>query len=226
MSDFSSFITPLARPTVLRLDYGHDNCLYIHVEELIYNNGALTNKRSAVQRRTDKELASSILPLSTIISHSIYNAMKIVYPDENLETIYYASRPQFREELRKWLAASAAEDTLKSLQAVVKSDVNQSLLKMAGDAVDSEEAFKNFYMQTVDNDPPDSSNDRIPLLEEHCRGLHNIVEYPCDCLHREEGRANSLDVVIIHLNDIENWSREDIADWLESLDIDLSVTIE
>lgn len=35
--------------------------------------------------------------------------------------------------------------------------------------------------------------------------------------------AHRLSWVIAHLNDIHHWSREKIADWLDSLDVDIRV---
>lgn len=49
-----------------------------------------------------------------------------------------------------------------------------------------------------------------------CPSPHSrIYDLPC-------GAIGKLSVIIIHLNDAHKWSREAIADWLESLDIDLS----
>lgn len=41
------------------------------------------------------------------------------------------------------------------------------------------------------------------------------------CPKESCGMTDSLSGVIIHLNDNEGWTRESIADWLESLDLDL-----
>jgi hypothetical protein len=35
--------------------------------------------------------------------------------------------------------------------------------------------------------------------------------------------VSTVPVIIIHLNDGHKWSREDIADWLETLDLDLTI---
>lgn len=67
------------------------------------------------------------------------------------------------------------------------------------------------------------------------RGLKEIlpaitakVKYPCQTYQAQEEKdclavshEGSLDQVIMHLNDSHRWTREQIADWLESLDIDL-----
>lgn len=44
------------------------------------------------------------------------------------------------------------------------------------------------------------------------------VGYPCDCKTYME---NSVQRVIIHLNDHDKWTREQIADWLDTIDLDL-----
>lgn len=42
------------------------------------------------------------------------------------------------------------------------------------------------------------------------------------CYVNKTTRESSISSMILHLNDFHEWSREQIADWLESLDIDLS----
>lgn len=54
--------------------------------------------------------------------------------------------------------------------------------------------------------------------------LHAVVKYPCGCANKET--AHSLKTVIMHLNDHCGWTREEIADWLETLDIDLALKEE
>lgn len=46
-------------------------------------------------------------------------------------------------------------------------------------------------------------------------GIHEMVKHPVD------GHMDDLESVIISLNDEEQWTREQIADWLETLDIDI-----
>lgn len=50
-------------------------------------------------------------------------------------------------------------------------------------------------------------------------GVHKVANYPCDCLRI--GKQGKLIHIIIHLNDNHKWTRDRIADWLETLDIDL-----
>lgn len=66
--------------------------------------------------------------------------------------------------------------------------------------------------------PSDSYGDSGYLLCRAMPAINRSVEFPCAC-----GRlpGSVLDAVI-HLNDGDRWSREAIADWLDTLDIDLS----
>lgn len=55
-------------------------------------------------------------------------------------------------------------------------------------------------------------------------GLMELIDYPCDCNDALRGtiRAGGLINIIVHLNDGHAWKRENIADWLDTLDVDLS----
>lgn len=69
------------------------------------------------------------------------------------------------------------------------------------------------------------------LMKSICPALNEIVKLPCGCLDENHmPLKNRLEKVIIHLNDRDEhmgvkkeWSREEIADWLESLDVDLTL---
>lgn len=78
------------------------------------------------------------------------------------------------------------------------------------------------------NDMSDSGR----LMRSICPGLSERVKLPCGCLNelKTEPVVTHLDRAIIHLNDFtehngveKEWTRDEIADWLESLDIDLSL---
>lgn len=51
-------------------------------------------------------------------------------------------------------------------------------------------------------------------------GINEAVKHPLT------GDTHSLWSVIINLNDIHHWTRERIADWVETLDIDTRFTIK
>ncbi len=62
--------------------------------------------------------------------------------------------------------------------------------------------------------PSSTGNKRLPEVDK-LPGLTAIVKNPVT------QREDELETVIITLNDINKWSRDKIADWLETLDIDL-----
>lgn len=51
-------------------------------------------------------------------------------------------------------------------------------------------------------------------------GVREKVNAPCDC-HDLSGIQHTIRNIIMHLNDSHHWTRNAIADWLESLDVDL-----
>lgn len=53
--------------------------------------------------------------------------------------------------------------------------------------------------------------------------LDTIVKSPCDCEKEFDFKGyDRLWFVIMHLNDRDQWTREEIADWLDTFDLDLS----
>lgn len=50
----------------------------------------------------------------------------------------------------------------------------------------------------------------------HLPGASLATKYPCDCFSDEY--TEELMYVVIHLNDTHRWTREQIADWLDSVD--------
>lgn len=58
------------------------------------------------------------------------------------------------------------------------------------------------------------------MLSKALPALSKQVLSPCD----HDG-VDLLEAVIIHLNDRHKWSREQIADWLDSLDVDLAFPV-
>lgn len=74
-----------------------------------------------------------------------------------------------------------------------------------------------------------SYSDSGRRLAEVCPGAATLVKNPCACYKSSDLKATVFSV-IMHLNDSDNhggveqpWTREEIADWLESLDVDLSL---
>jgi hypothetical protein len=78
----------------------------------------------------------------------------------------------------------------------------------------------------------DGLSDSGTKMREICPGLKEWVTLPCGCKREGTVFPNKMSVqsAIIHLNDkIEHdgvkkeWTREEIADWLDSLDVDLTL---
>ena len=53
--------------------------------------------------------------------------------------------------------------------------------------------------------------------------IDKIIEFPCSCGSKVPEYKDTIHDIIIHLNDKHKWSREKIADWLDSLDVDLTL---
>jgi hypothetical protein len=74
----------------------------------------------------------------------------------------------------------------------------------------------HYYKGSVQQPELDYS-DSGDVLEQALPGLAKYVITPCEC----EGRYPVKDA-IIHLNDRHRWTRDQIADWLETLDVNLA----
>lgn len=63
------------------------------------------------------------------------------------------------------------------------------------------------------------------LLRKICPAVLSMVKLPCKCAQplNVESAIIHLNDVSIHRGELQKWSREDIADWLESLDVDLTL---
>jgi len=69
---------------------------------------------------------------------------------------------------------------------------------------------------------PDTGSIVQKNLKKLFPALKEIVTCPV-CAKLDKDRSSTLDRMIIHLNDEHRWTREEVADWLESLDIDLEM---
>lgn len=65
-------------------------------------------------------------------------------------------------------------------------------------------------------------NDSGKLLTEAIPALGQKVPSPCTCIIT---RPQVVKDLIIHLNDGHKWTREKIADWLDTLDLDLTFRV-
>lgn len=101
------------------------------------------------------------------------------------------------------------------------------------------EHVKQLAMLTATPQPPPTpAAARAKKLRELIPDINTGVRYPCSCAEVDDGEDTpSVWYVIQHLNDAHNpkgfgisgppedpWSRERIADWLESLDLNLNIT--
>lgn len=88
----------------------------------------------------------------------------------------------------------------------------------------------DYYLPLGPGDPQVYDSISVPDVSELAKSLpcyKERVPVPCPC--GTPGEFDDPQLVptwqlyetIIHLNDTERWTREDIADWLETLDLDL-----
>lgn len=82
---------------------------------------------------------------------------------------------------------------------------------------------KGGYIGIIKTPIPPPVDNGLSTMARQLPGINEIVKCPCG----EHLSSNVLDYtdtifhIIIHLNDAKKWTREQIADWLETLDVDL-----
>lgn len=69
---------------------------------------------------------------------------------------------------------------------------------------------------------PSGSQSVSEELAEVFSNVREYVQVPCSCT-RYEDTGLKVHVLVVHLNDFHNWTRERIADWLDTLDLDLTL---
>lgn len=89
------------------------------------------------------------------------------------------------------------------------------------------EDFWKQYIHTYSKPAPMAydNDSAFSVLSNELPGMSAVVEYPCageECMRV----PTSLRTVIIHLNDIHKWTRENIADWLDELHDSGKINIE
>jgi hypothetical protein len=106
------------------------------------------------------------------------------------------------------------EDKINDSEAV--STAISSLLKMLDERWE-QTPFSNIQEEFFDmSSAPEFDT---AALSKRLPGVDKIVKFPCKCTVPKHRFEDTLFQVIIHLNDDIKWSREAIADWIESLDI-------
>ena len=96
------------------------------------------------------------------------------------------------------------------------------MLRGLPDAPDPQDFFDGVYKHHVypkDAAPvDDDESDRLSLLAAELPGVEETVKCPCDAPCPDSGKVRPIFNTIMHLNDIHKWPREDVADWLDSVD--------
>jgi hypothetical protein len=82
---------------------------------------------------------------------------------------------------------------------------------------DEYEHYKNFQNKNT-------NHSLAAKVSPTMKSLIPSLDYDVSCPGKEEcgGTIMALFEMIIHLNDMHRWTREEVADWLETLDLDLS----
>lgn len=92
---------------------------------------------------------------------------------------------------------------------------------MAGDPYDMSQTIEQIINAGLKESDPNhiSGHTVTTALEELLPGLMTYVQCPDKNCPKSPEPIMSL---VQHLNDTHRWTREQIADWLESLDVDLT----
>lgn len=140
-----------------------------------------------------------------------------VWVDEALAGWKDESDPvgDLKEAYAKYAAPSPTIAVLA--QQIQASPITTSALKHA---YDGHITAQMVFPESVKSPVPSLLEQAIPgfaQMKEQCP-----VEKCLDTGHKSD--TTELKTTIIHLNDYHGWSREDIADWLETLDHDLRFT--
>lgn len=87
----------------------------------------------------------------------------------------------------------------------------------------------DFWKEKFKSKPVDNAKLASTLMSK-VPGLHVVVEFPCDCSYGGSKNYGQVQDAIMHLNDnhhpkakLETWTRERIADWLDTLDVILTL---
>lgn len=129
--------------------------------------------------------------MCSLIADKLTNALRFEAEKSAVVDEHYNWAP-IQEEIYKTL-------TFENIQPIWETDLN---------------SVKQMPVHHPKNDP------ELARLAKALPGVNEIVAYPCNCVTSR--RSDSLMDVVIHLNDKHtDWDRNKIADWLESLDIDM-----
>lgn len=108
---------------------------------------------------------------------------------------------------------------------------NPSLFYKYGSLEDETKSYKEAYYPTNTS----TKNTKNYVSGKHVKGgliskIPALSEYETKCPVELDCKRSynkyPLSSIIIHLNDLHKWTREEIADWLESLPVDLRFKVE
>lgn len=106
-----------------------------------------------------------------------------------------------------------------SLYYALKEQVHQSLKK--GVTANQAAALTKFLAEVacehIRDEKPELDGSLLQMNDRYFPNLTTVVKNPVT------GEEMAVSYVIIHLNDTHKWSFEEIADWLDTLDVDLYV---
>lgn len=113
------------------------------------------------------------------------------------------------------------EGVMKEYQAVLVECTLKSLGSGVGSVRMVWHTVGASYTMNIKGTQGTSYGNSGRLLSKALPALQVEVLSPCD----EHAWSSELEAVIIHLNDTHKWSREQIADWLDTLDLDLTFPV-
>jgi hypothetical protein len=151
---------------------------------------------------------------------SDFKETKIFYQGKE----HQASDFSLKSEATSWFSIDlVTSNSLVDAWALVNSDPSKSY-NLSSYTITYDEANQTFYKTetTTNNTPP--RNPHYDELAKLVPALENFILNQCP----EFGRCPpcNLKNAIIHLNDKHRWDRLAIADWLDTLDIDLTIQVK
>ena len=201
---------------------GFDDPIVVNYEKHYAHGGALIPVSETV--------AGFVRP---IVENLIYKVYKEAHPDVDeipqvhLQMLYQSVRHMFYESTKYDIDNETQTPTWPMHEGGIVNTQFIHLKESSNDAAMSFEGFKEYYNNKFVNpyEPNKITHvDPVGTLRSACPALDSVVKYPTGTGY--DGYEDRLYYVIQHLNDVEKWTREQIADWLESLDINIEVNME
>jgi hypothetical protein len=103
-----------------------------------------------------------------------------------------------------------------------KENLSTPFFAKGGYLIESPSSKSNSFHSTVSSPKPNSETIKLMGASHELPGVKEWTIAPCEC-HKD--KSDSIYALIVHLNDYCKWSRDQIADWLESLDVDLTFKV-